>query len=176
MENILKRKLHVQHDCNLIKFIMCTNECKCVGVYATIIRIIEQVVSWMFENGKTTHSRERQRRAAWQSPSLVVRWSCHVTECWIELKSFIYNRRRDIGRAFLTRCRWFISQDLLCDVNCAETNFTHSCQWLQFITMSDRWWAVLSVDYTMRYDTRCYINVRSKANMSQLNLPHGTDN
>ena len=29
---------------------------------------------------------------------------------------------------------------------------------------------------TIRYDTRCYINVRSKANMSQLNLPHGTDN
>ena len=29
---------------------------------------------------------------------------------------------------------------------------------------------------TIRYDTRCYINVRSKANMSQLNLPHGNDN
>jgi len=28
----------------------------------------------------------------------------------------------------------------------------------------------------IRYDTSCYINVRSKANMSQLNLPHGTDN
>ena len=28
---------------------------------------------------------------------------------------------------------------------------------------------------TSRYDTRCYINVRSKANISQLNLPHGTD-
>jgi len=28
----------------------------------------------------------------------------------------------------------------------------------------------------IRYDTRCYINVRSKANMSQLNLPHATDN
>jgi len=26
------------------------------------------------------------------------------------------------------------------------------------------------------YDTRCYFNVRSKADMSQLNLPHGTDN
>jgi len=25
---------------------------------------------------------------------------------------------------------------------------------------------------TIRYDTRCYFNVRSKANMSQLNLPH----
>jgi len=29
---------------------------------------------------------------------------------------------------------------------------------------------------TTRYDTRCYFNVRSKADMSQLNLPHGTDN
>jgi len=28
----------------------------------------------------------------------------------------------------------------------------------------------------IRYDTRCYFKVRSKANMSQLNLPHGTDN
>jgi len=26
------------------------------------------------------------------------------------------------------------------------------------------------------YDTRCYFNVRSKADMSQLNLPHGNDN
>jgi len=25
----------------------------------------------------------------------------------------------------------------------------------------------------MRYDTRCYFNVRSKADISQLNLPHG---
>jgi len=28
----------------------------------------------------------------------------------------------------------------------------------------------------LRYDTRCYINVRSKANMGRLNLPHGADN
>jgi len=28
---------------------------------------------------------------------------------------------------------------------------------------------------TIRYDTRCYFNVRSKAYISQLNLPHGTD-
>jgi len=26
---------------------------------------------------------------------------------------------------------------------------------------------------TIRYDTRCYSNVRSKADTSQLNLPHG---
>ena len=26
------------------------------------------------------------------------------------------------------------------------------------------------------YDTRCYFNVRSKADISQLNLLHGTDN
>ena len=29
---------------------------------------------------------------------------------------------------------------------------------------------------TIRYDTRCYFIVRSKADISQLNLPHGTDN
>ena len=28
----------------------------------------------------------------------------------------------------------------------------------------------------LRYDTRCYFYVRSKADMRQLNLPHGTDN
>jgi len=36
---------------------------------------------------------------------------------------------------------------------------------------SNRW-----IDLTIRYDTRCYFNVRSKADISQLNLPHGTDN
>ena len=29
---------------------------------------------------------------------------------------------------------------------------------------------------SIRYDTRCYFNVRSKADMSQLNLPYGNDN
>ena len=29
---------------------------------------------------------------------------------------------------------------------------------------------------TIRYDTRCYYNVRSKADMNRLNLPHGGDN
>ena len=30
--------------------------------------------------------------------------------------------------------------------------------------------------HTIRYDTRCYFIVRSKADISQLNLPHLTDN
>ena len=33
-----------------------------------------------------------------------------------------------------------------------------------------------NIQFTIRYDTRCYFNVRSKADISQLNLPHGTDN
>jgi len=33
-----------------------------------------------------------------------------------------------------------------------------------------------AVPVAIRYDTRCYFNVRSKANMSQLNLPHGNNN
>jgi len=28
----------------------------------------------------------------------------------------------------------------------------------------------------IRYDTRCYFNVRSKADISRLNLPHADDN
>jgi len=31
-------------------------------------------------------------------------------------------------------------------------------------------------DHGLRYDTRCYFNVRSKADMSQLNLPHRNNN
>jgi len=31
------------------------------------------------------------------------------------------------------------------------------------------------VTHLVRYDTKCYFNVRSKADISQLNLPHGTD-
>jgi len=34
----------------------------------------------------------------------------------------------------------------------------------------------LILGQTIRYDTRCYFNVRAKADISQLNLPHGTDN
>ena len=39
-------------------------------------------------------------------------------------------------------------------------------------------WELCSVPTcgTIRYDTRCYFNVRSKADMSRLNLPHGNDN
>ena len=33
-----------------------------------------------------------------------------------------------------------------------------------------------SVQFFIRYDTRCYFDVRSKADMSRLNLQHGNDN
>ena len=32
-----------------------------------------------------------------------------------------------------------------------------------------------AVTQLARYDTRCYFNVRSKADISQLSLPHGTE-
>ena len=31
-------------------------------------------------------------------------------------------------------------------------------------------WGVVAAEDTIRYDTRCYFNVRSKADISQLNL------
>jgi len=34
----------------------------------------------------------------------------------------------------------------------------------------------LSVVQCIRYDTRCHFNVQSKADISQLNLPHETNN
>ena len=43
-------------------------------------------------------------------------------------------------------------------------------------TTIDESWLFKPTASTIRYDTRCYFNVRSKANMSQLNLPHVTDN
>ena len=41
------------------------------------------------------------------------------------------------------------------------------------MTLLDLWKSSVSV---VRYDTRCYFNVRSKADMSRLNLPHGDAN
>jgi len=40
----------------------------------------------------------------------------------------------------------------------------------------DQRFTPIKIVLTIRYDTRCYFNVRSKADISQLNLPHGTDN
>ena len=48
--------------------------------------------------------------------------------------------------------------------------------WLAVRFPSVPWSRSFWTDDTIRYDTRCYFNVRSKADMSQLNLPHGTDN
>jgi len=36
--------------------------------------------------------------------------------------------------------------------------------------------AVAAALLAIRYDTRCYFNVHSKADISQLNLAHETDN
>jgi len=60
----------------------------------------------------------------------------------------------------------------------------HRCD--HFFHMSQVAWSVYSIHVCVlkawiRYDTtfrcvKCYFNVRSKADISQLNLPHGTDN
>jgi len=40
---------------------------------------------------------------------------------------------------------------------------------------TDRWTNAWNYSHT-DYDTRCYFNVRSKADISRINLPHGNDN
>ena len=70
-----------------------------------------------------------------------------------------------LDEARLTRCSLLddgadLSDDLL------DNNRSH------FSRRSD-----LRCNYdTIPYDTRCYFNVRSKADMSRLNLPHENDN
>jgi len=50
----------------------------------------------------------------------------------------------------------------------------------QKLNDTQRKWSTVEREWlccsTIRYDMRCYFNVRSKADISQLNLPHGTDN
>jgi len=47
---------------------------------------------------------------------------------------------------------------------------------LNFTEARDSEWQWHGPYDTIRYDTRCYFNVRSKADISRLNLPHGNDN
>jgi len=50
-----------------------------------------------------------------------------------------------------------------------------SFMWL-FVLYTCHFFLYQFTNVVIRYDTRCYFNMRSKADISQLNLPHGTDN
>jgi len=61
-------------------------------------------------------------------------------------------------------CYWAVWNGARCSRNCFwDTEKTLLAGKLE--------WSVI-----IRYDTRCYFNVRSKADMGQLNLPRRTDN
>ena len=73
-----------------------------------------------------------------------------------------------------------VQMSLHCDVtlthlHCDLLTCCHSPLPLS-VCLSVRLSSLQPVSSTIRYDTRCYFNVRSKADISQLNLPHGTDN
>ena len=63
--------------------------------------------------------------------------------------------------------RWLLNTTVSKQQWCKKTNFNR-------FTRPNR--TLVLQCFTIRYDTRCYFNVRSKADISQLNLPHGTDN
>ena len=63
---------------------------------------------------------------------------------------------------------------LLYDILCVSCFLL--CMVVLYVTVLLLVGVTMDDDDTIRYDTRCYFNVRSRANMSQLNLPHGTDN
>ena len=75
-----------------------------------------------------------------------------------------------VGRVILQNCT---------RVHNIELNWSAVINWR--VKTGQRTATVASWDDTIRYDTIrydaiCYFNVRSKADMSQLNLPHGDDN
>jgi len=78
-------------------------------------------------------------------------------------------------------------------VNTASLEYVLRTDWAQTVLVSlqpinttysrdddarDQWTRRVtgSTSRTIRYDTRCYFHVRSKGDMNQLNLPHGTKN
>jgi len=62
------------------------------------------------------------------------------------------------------------------DAVALEFSFVICCCRSLIVIISNMLIQVWQTTVTMRYDTRCYFNVRSKADTSQLNLPHRTDN
>jgi len=66
---------------------------------------------------------------------------------------------------------WFTVYPLLYCGNRWPIGTAYSCIWTPNMVRHNICWHNYAVE--IRYDTRCYFNVRSKADISQLNLPHG---
>jgi len=74
--------------------------------------------------------------------------------------------------------KWLIREATQITLTQNVTHYCLNCTHVNYTRLLARLYTTLKLvfHYQIRYDTRCYFNVRSKANMSQLNLPHGTDN
>ena len=94
------------------------------------------------------------------------------------------NRNRSIFSVFWLYWVWLLASDDR-DTRCWSVR--DHMKWtttrgrdLAKVDKRKRWKCQNFVDvfygWPIRYNTRCYFNVRSKADISQLNLPHGTDN
>jgi len=80
-------------------------------------------------------------------------------------------RQRACSRYHLDHLQWKDPQSLMQPLLRSEGVTQLRCDLSATITV-----ALILIGDKIRYDTRCYFNVRSKADISQLNLPHGTDN
>jgi len=56
------------------------------------------------------------------------------------------------------------------------TLWLYVCHVLSFFSYYVLWAVLPDLNKWMNENTRCYFNMHSKANTSQLNLPHGNDN
>jgi len=95
------------------------------------------------------------------------------SSCQKATESDWQKRRSRLVDSWTTATSFCSSQVLTArTVHCASQNSADS----RSQNMLRMWTVMARSQHTIRYDTRCYFNVRSKADISQLNLPHGTDN
>jgi len=98
--------------------------------------------------------------------------------CTPVIQSVLKNKRNWNSIAFALRNRHVLkltaetvlciySRPIYCNWALPRNPDSRNFQWNTKLSIS-------CTNDTIRYDTRCYINVRLKANMSQLNLPHGS--
>ena len=85
-------------------------------------------------------------------------------ECFPEFDVLPVDYRREVGST--------LSSASLILPHCDNVGLNLSC----ICFFYSQWDTKLAEDFSIRYDTRCYFYVRSKAGISQLNLAHGTKN
>jgi len=101
-------------------------------------------------------------------------WKLHTWQMNISIQPTVYSKSTHLWkRALIHQWRKLYVQRHCSSCNAGKTQTaTSPTILLLYLLMDNNLWGIKKHS-TIWYDTRCYFNVRSKADKSQLNLPHG---